>query len=143
MDGDIGLGSDFLYPDILSTDTIRSHEYMDMCTDLSEIERLCDSSIASTDDCDREILVEITITGRTVGDSLTVVLCLSWDTEFLVRIACCEDDTLGHIGIALHSADLELIFVNLRHMIDTILYECRSSDFGMLTETLHDLTSWS
>jgi hypothetical protein len=60
-----------------------------MGTDLSEIESLCDSRITSTDDCDREILIEVAITGRTVGDSLPIVLYLSWDTEFLVSIARC------------------------------------------------------
>jgi hypothetical protein len=116
---------------------------MDMRTDLSEIECLCDSSIASTDDGDGEILIEVAITSRAIGYSLSIVLSFAWYTELLVGVTSGEDDTLSDIGSSLHSADLELIFANLRHMIDTILDECRSSDFGMLPKALHDFSSWS
>ncbi len=73
---------------------------MHLFADLGEVERLSDSSVPRSYDCNREVLIEVAITGRTVRDSLSVELLLSWDAEHLVLIARGEYDTLGLIGLA-------------------------------------------
>lgn len=62
----IALCLGFLYPDILSSYSIRADEDMDFFTDLSEVECLSYSSITGTDDSDSESLIEVAITGCTV-----------------------------------------------------------------------------
>lgn len=66
MDDDIVMCFCLLYPDILSTDAIRTDEYVDFLAYLSEIECLGDGSIPCAHDSDREALVEVAITGCTI-----------------------------------------------------------------------------
>ena len=66
MDDDIVRGFCLFYPDILSADTIRTDEDVNFFTDFREVECLGDGSIACTDDCDCESLIEVAITRCTV-----------------------------------------------------------------------------
>lgn len=132
-----------LHPDILSTRAISPYEDVDMCTEIGEIERFCDSGIPTTDDGYGESFIEVSITCRTVGYSLSIVFHFARSTEFFVLISSSEDDALCLIDISFLSLDLESIFANLRHNFDTILYKCRSSSFGMFLETIHNLSTWS
>ncbi len=116
---------------------------MDMLAEIREVESLSDSSIATTDNRDCEILIKVPITCRAIRYSLPIELHLSWCTELLVLIPSGEDDTLGDICISFAGLDFELIFANLRHCIDTILDECRSCGFRMSFEIVHDLSTWS
>jgi hypothetical protein len=142
VESDIGSFFCLHDPDILSTRSVPTDEYVYMEAEICEIEGFCDGSIATSDNCDSETLIEAPITGRTVGYSLSMVVHLARDTEFFVLISCGKDDPFCFIGISFLSRDDELIFANLRHFFDTILDKCRSCSFCMCEECIHDLTSW-
>ena len=143
VEGDIGTFTSLVDPDILSTGSFTTYQDMDMGTDIGKIEGFGDSSIAGTDDGHSESLIEVAITGRTVGYPLSIEVHLARDTEFFVLISCGEDNTPRHIDMSFLSRDLESLFANFRHNFDTILYECRSSSFGMFEKIIHDLSSGS
>ena len=143
MESDIGSFTCLVDPDILCTRSLATDEDMDMSTEVCEIERLGDSSIPTPDDSYDESLIEVPITGRAVGYSLSIEIHLASYAKFFVLVSCGEDDPLRFICISFLSFELESILANLRHDFDTILYDCRSRFFCLYTETLHDLSSWS
>ena len=83
---------------------------MDISTEISEVERLGDSGIPSTDDGNGESLIEVSITGRTVGYPLSIVLHLTRSTEFFVLISSGEYDPTSLISISFLSFYFESIF---------------------------------
>lgn len=143
MESDIFSLVRLLHPYVFCTRAVSTYEDMDVSTEISEVERFCDSSISTTDDGYGESFIEVSITCRTVGYSLSIVFHFARSTEFFVLISSSEDDALCLIDISFLSLDLESIFANLRHNFDTILYKCRSSSFGMFLETIHNLSTWS
>jgi hypothetical protein len=115
---------------------------MDMFTEIGKIQRFCYRSISTADNGDDESLIEVPITGRTVGYPLSVVFHFTRHSELFILISGGEDDTFRLIDVSFLSLYLEVIFANLRHHFDTILDKCRSSSFRMSQEAIHDLTSW-
>jgi hypothetical protein len=142
VEGDIRSFICLVDPDILCTRSITTDEDMHMCAEICEIECLSDGSIASSDDSHGESLIEVPITGRTVGYPLSVVFHFTRHSELFILISGGEDDTFRLIDVSFLSLYLEVIFANLRHHFDTILDKCRSSSFRMSQEAIHDLTSW-